>query len=422
MKKLAKKLVQDSSIEGSAALRSALKLKNKEIEILHQISRTISEDLNLKDLLNEIIDLVTNVTRCDSCLLYLLDRNNEELVLRASKNPHPKIIGRIKVKLGEGITGWVGKERQPVVIQKNANNDPRFKLFHNFPEDRYQAFLSVPVISKDEVIGVVNIQHRNPHRHSSSEKILVATIANQVGGAIENARLYEETKRKTIELQTLSNVSQTIASNQFLDEILQLIVGMIAETMNSPVCSIMVLDERGEELAIKATQSLRKVYSSKPNIKVQRSLLGRVVKEKKPLMIRDVTKEKGYNYSDLAVQEGLRSLVSVPLMIKDLVIGVFNLYSSKVRTFSRSEMQLLTTVANQAAVAIQNTNLISETIAMREALETRKIVERSKGILMRERQITEEEAYKRIQQKSMKLRKSMKEIAEAIILTAEIKK
>ena len=131
MKKLAKKLVQDSSIEGSAALRSALKLKNKEIEILHQISRTISEDLNLKDLLNEIIDLVTNVTRCDSCLLYLLDRNNEELILRASKNPHPKIIGRIKVKLGEGITGWVGKERQPVVIQKNANNDPRFKLFHN---------------------------------------------------------------------------------------------------------------------------------------------------------------------------------------------------------------------------------------------------------------------------------------------------
>ena len=117
MKKLAKKLVQDSSIEGSAALRSALKLKNKEIEILHQISRTISEDLNLKDLLNEIIDLVTNVTRCDSCLLYLLDRNNEELILRASKNPHPKIIGRIKVKLGEGITGWVGKERHYFLLE-----------------------------------------------------------------------------------------------------------------------------------------------------------------------------------------------------------------------------------------------------------------------------------------------------------------
>ncbi len=412
---------QNVSAESSTRLRSALRLKNQEVDILHQISQAISGNLNLEDVLHEIIDLVTHVTKGDSCLLYLLDRTQEELVLRASKNRHPKIIGRIKVKLGEGITGWVAKERQPVVIPKDASNDSRFKLFHNLPEDRYQAFLSVPVITKNEMIGVINVQHRRPHRHTASEKTLLVTIANQVGAAIENARLYEEARQKAVQLETLSNVSRTITSHHFLDEMLQLIVAMMAETMHSPLCSIMLLDDEGKELEIKATQSLSQAYSSKPNIQVHRSLLGRVVKGRKPLVIRDVTQEKGYTYPELARQEGLRSLVSVPLMIKDLVIGVFNLYSSQERDFSREEMQLLTSVANQAAVAIQNAKLMSETIAMREALETRKIVERAKGILLKEERIAEAEAYRRIQQKSMKLRKSMREISEAIILAAEVK-
>jgi GAF domain-containing protein len=195
----------------------------------------------------------------------------------------------------------------------------------------------------------------------------------------------------------------------------------MAEAMNSPICSIMLLDEKKEELVIKATQSLGSAYASKPNIKVHKSLLGRVVIDRKPLIIRDVTQEKGYNYPELARQEGLRSLVSVPLMIKDKVIGVFNLYTSQERQFSNEEIQLLSAVANQAAVAIENTKLMTETLAMQEALETRKLVERAKGVLIREEQLSENEAYRMIQQKSMKLRKSMREISEAIILAAEIK-
>lgn len=183
----------------------------------------------------------------------------------------------------------------------------------------------------------------------------------------------------------------------------------------------MLLDEKKEELVIKATQSLGSAYASKPNIKVHKSLLGRVVMDRKPLIIRDVTEEKGYNYPELARQEGLRSLVSVPLMIKDKVIGVFNLYTSQERQFSNEEIQLLSTVANQAAVAIENTKLMTDTLAMQEALETRKLVERAKGVLIREEQLSENEAYRMIQQKSMKLRKSMREISEAIILAAEIK-
>jgi signal transduction protein with GAF and PtsI domain len=410
-----------STPEAVTKLKTALKLKTQEIEILHRISETVSGNLNLEEVLRHIIDLVGQVTRSDACLLYLLDRANEELVLRASKNPHPRIIGRIKIKLGEGITGWVAKEKQPVAIPKDASNDPRFKLFHSLPEDRYQAFLSVPIISKNEVIGVINVQHRRPHRHTSVERALLVTIASQVGSAIENARLYEEAKTKAMQMETLSKVSKTIASNHYLDEMLHLIVSMMAEAMNSPICSIMLLDAKKEELAIKATQSLSQAYANKPNVKVNKSLLGRVVLDRKPLVIRDVTQEKGYSYPELAKQEGLRSLVSVPLMVKNSVIGVFNLYTSQERQFSNEEIQLISTVANQAAMAIENTKLMAETLAMQEALQTRKLVERAKGILIKDERIPEEEAYRRIQQKSMKLRKSMREIAEAIVLAAEIK-
>ncbi|HVN77657.1 MAG TPA: GAF domain-containing protein [Terriglobia bacterium] len=409
------------SSESVGKLKTALRLKSLEIEILHKISQAISSNLNLEEVLRHIIDLVNQVTRGDSCLLYLLDKANEELILRASKNPHPKIIGRIKVKVGEGITGWVARERQPVAIHKAAYNDPRFKLFHNLPEDRYQAFLSAPVITNNEVIGVINVQHRRLHRHTLGEIALLTTIASQVGGAIENARLYEETKRKAMQLETISNVSKTITSHHYLDDMLNLIVRMVAEAMTSPVCSIMLVDERTDELVIKASESRSEDYKTKPNIKVKKSLLGTVVLNRKPLIIRDVTQAEGYMHPELAKREGLCSLISLPMMIKDKVIGVFNLYTSKERVFSHEEVQLLSTVANQAAVAVENTKLMSVTMAMQEQLETRKLVERAKGILIRSEGIGEAEAYRRIQIKSMNLRKSMREISEAIILAAEMK-
>ena len=179
-------------------IRKTLDLAGEELKILHQISHSISSSLDLDKVFKQIIELVVQVTRCDSCLLYLLEENKPYLFLRASKNPHPRLIGRIAVKVGEGITGWVAETSEPVAISKNASKDPRFRVFSNLPEDRYESFLSVPIIAPTErVTGVINVQHRKPHRHSERQKTLISIIGHQVGGAIENARLYEETKRQT---------------------------------------------------------------------------------------------------------------------------------------------------------------------------------------------------------------------------------
>ncbi len=401
--------------------KKELKQKEREIYVLHQVSEAINSILDLGGLLNQVTDIVAQVTKGDSCLLYLFDDRYGELVLRSSKNPHPKLIGRIKMEIGEGITGWVAKKRTPVAISKNASNDPRFKFFHNLPEDRYQAFLSVPIVARNEVIGVINIQHKKSHKHSSAEVALVNTIAHQVGGAIEKAKLYDEMKKKTVKIETLSQVSKAIVSDKYLEEILHLIVTMTAEMMNSKICSIMLLGEEKKELLIKATQSLSEDYRRKPNLKIGQSISGQVVKGKRPITVLDVTKEKGYMYPELAKKEGLCSLLSVPMMIKDRVIGVINSYTSYPHKFSDEEIKIMQAVANQAAAAIENTKLFDKTLEMEEALETRKLVERAKSILMKGNNILEQDAFKLLQRQSMNSRKSMKEVAEAIILAAEIK-
>ncbi|MFI5223113.1 MAG: GAF domain-containing protein, partial [Nitrospirales bacterium] len=223
-----------------AHLQQALREKTREVDVLHLISESISNQLDLEAILKHIVEVVVEVTKADACLLYLLSDSQDELILRASKNPHPKLIGRITIGLGEGITGWVAQERTRVVIPSNANDDPRFKFFHNLPEDRHQAFVSVPIMAKKEVVGVINVQHKRPKRYRPDELALLSTIANQVGGAIENARLYDQMQRKALQVETLSQVSETVASNRLIKDVLQLLVTMTAQMMNSKICSIML--------------------------------------------------------------------------------------------------------------------------------------------------------------------------------------
>lgn len=162
----------------------------QELAVLHEIIGTISYSLDLKEVLGKIIGIVGQVTKADSCLLYLI--NDGELVLRASQNPHSNLIGKVKLRVGEGITGWVAENKKTVVISEKAYQDDRFKVFNNLPEDKFEAFLSVPIVYKDNILGVINVQHKNQRHYDKNEIALFETIAKATGGAIENARLFEE--------------------------------------------------------------------------------------------------------------------------------------------------------------------------------------------------------------------------------------
>ncbi len=394
----------------------------QELKILRTIVDITSSELDLNLILNEIVKIVTEMTTADSVFIYLFDDKREHLVLWASKTPHKKELGKVNLKIGEGITGWVARENKLVAIKKNAYRDPRFKNFDVLPEDRYEAFLSVPIVYQGKAIGVINVQHKRPHDYARNTVNLIHTIAKQIGGVIVNARLYLETKTKATQFDSLIKVSHSITSQRYLDEILNLIVVVTAEMLNSKICSIMLLDEKGEELAIKATQSLSEDYKRKPNVTVQGSISGEVVKARRPLTVYDVRKEERYLYRDLAVKEDLTSMLSVPMIVKDRAIGIINVYTKMPHHFSQDEIDVLQMVANQAAVAVENTKLMEETLRAKEALETRKLIERAKGILMRMNHLSEEAAYKIIHKKSMDSCRLMKDIAESIILMDELQK
>lgn len=162
------------------------------ISILHRVSSIVSSDLSLEEMLGEIVGLTVQVTGCDACLVYLIDRDANEMVLRASQVPHAADIGELRIAMGEGVTGWVAENRSVVALAANAASDPRFKRFLDLVEDTYEAFLSVPIVTGGESIGVINVHHREPHQHSQEEIATLIFVGEQMGGVVAKARLMEE--------------------------------------------------------------------------------------------------------------------------------------------------------------------------------------------------------------------------------------
>lgn len=180
-----------------------------QIALLHRISSIVSSELSLDEMLGEIVGLTVQVTACDACLVYLIERENNEIVLRASQVPHQVDLGNIRLKVGEGITGWVVEHRSVVALPANASADRRFKKFQALVEDTYEAFLSVPLVSGGDIIGVINVHHRETHDHTPDEVALLTFVGEQMGGAVaksvlaeENARLMEETAEMRRQLET----------------------------------------------------------------------------------------------------------------------------------------------------------------------------------------------------------------------------
>lgn len=223
------------------------------------------------------------------------------------------------------------------------------------------------------------------------------------------------------QIAALSKVASLIASGLYLDELLRLIVSVTAEVMNSKISSLMLIDADKKELVIRATQSISEAYNKKPNLKVGEGIAGLVAKENKAVVVEDLQNETRYVNREIAKKEMLVSLASVPLSVKGRVIGVLNCYTSEKHVFSKTELDLLSALATQAAIAIDNAELALRAKSAEDALATRKLIERAKEILSEEAAISATEAYRLIQKQSMDSRKSMRDIAEAIILARDLK-
>jgi signal transduction protein with GAF and PtsI domain len=223
---------------------------------------------------------------------------------------------------------------------------------------------------------------------------------------------------KTIEALTL--ISEAITSDQYIEDILRLIVIVTAQVMNSEVCSLWLLDEKSKTLSLRATQSIDSDYIKERSLRLGEGIVGYVAQQNRPYVVASIQEEPRFKEKELAGKMGLVSMLSVPMSVKERVIGVINCYTSVPHEFTETEKNLFTTVANQAAVAIFNTELMVKSKVIQEELESRKLVERAKDVLMGRRQMSGGQAYRWIQKRSMDSRKSMREVAEAILLSEEV--
>jgi uroporphyrinogen-III synthase len=178
----------------------------QEIDFLHEISSRIAAADSLHLVLDRIVSFISGVIPCDSCFIYVLE--NDNLVMRASKNPHADLVDHVGIQIGQGVTGWVAKYRQPVALASGASNDPRFKAFKNIPEDHFEAMLCSPIICANRVVGVINLQHRLSYKHSTHEVRLLSTLGYLVGAEIERARLETENSQLANRLETRKAVDR----------------------------------------------------------------------------------------------------------------------------------------------------------------------------------------------------------------------
>ncbi len=177
-----------------------ISVEDSHVDVLHEIGVRLASADGFHDVLNRVVEFATALVKCDSCLIYVLE--GDELVLRASRNPHPEVVDGLKLRIGQGITGWVAQHREPVAIPERAAHDPRFQFFHELPEDSYEAFLSVPLMCRGRVVGVINLQHRQHHVYRRREIRMISTIGFLVGAEIEMARLEEANTTLAHQLQT----------------------------------------------------------------------------------------------------------------------------------------------------------------------------------------------------------------------------
>lgn len=345
-------------------LERQVERKAAQLSALREIGRAINAAWQLEATLQLITRKTAEVMGMDSCSIYLLDDSEDTLVLEATTGLAEDSIGRARLRLGEGLTGWAARAGEAVGVA-DAAHDPRFKHLPETKESIFQSLLAVPLINQGRVIGAMNVQTERYHAYGDDEVELLALIGDLAAGALEKAMLYDRMQRQITELSTLAEVSEAITSPLYLDEMLDLVVDMAAQVTRAKATSLMLLNEE-DELILHAAHGVSEAYEEKAPLRLGEGVVGWVAQSGEPAVLKDVGEDPRYRYGALAEREGLRSLLCVPLQVRERVIGVLNSYTGQPHAFSAQEVELFQTLANQTALAIENARLVVNSAIVRE--------------------------------------------------------
>ena len=317
------------------------------------------------DLANELAHGWVLATAAESCDILHRD-GGEGLILQAS-TIFPEMIGRVRLGKGVGLSGQSLLNNEPIFISEGASKDPRFARYPNTTGHDFEAEAVIPLrLEGQPPFGVVLVRKLTAWDFTDQVIEDLNVLGETTSAILHGFDLAYSAGSRNSRLGALSEVSRTIAQSPYLEEILQLLVNLTAQQFNYRVCTVRLLDENRNELVLRATQAPAKAYQRKRAIKLGESIAGRAIAENRPVIVRDVQVDDDYIGHDLAVEQGLRSMICVPLTVQEKPIGVLSCYTSEVRNFTPDEIKALETLAKQAAISIEHAKMQVRTTLMQE--------------------------------------------------------
>ncbi|MCX7014342.1 MAG: GAF domain-containing protein [Candidatus Sumerlaeota bacterium] len=341
----------------------ALAEELERVRLLYRIGRLIDPASDSRKILHAILREAVRAMRATSGSLVLIDQARGLLNIEVAVGIDPEAWRALVLRVGEGVTGHVAKTGKPLRV-----NDVNRSRHYVRLREGVASEMAVPLIVDGRAIGVLNVDADRPNAFSADDESLLAAAAEEAARVIQISRLHEQIRHQAAKLETLYRVGQTITTAPRLEEVLNRIAAEVRSAMNAKVCSILLLDETGEELSIQATAGASQEYTKRSALRVRDTLVGQVALTGKPLAVRDVRRAPGFRQAALARREGLCSLLCVPIHFLDRPIGVLNIYTGEPTDFGDAETHLLTALAGQSAVAIENARRMARIAETEEQL------------------------------------------------------
>ena len=327
---------------------------------VNSMSRAKSED----ELLSEVSWELKNAFKVDACDIFIVgDRDN--LLLRASTNT-PELVNHLKLGFGIGVTGVGFQNGEDIFISRRLSSHPNHVTYPGMDDQPWESAAILTMSHEGTKLGSVLLKKSEPWPFDTRLKVKCGEAVAHVALCLSSFRNIHHRGAQTNHLGALSEVSKTISSSPYVEEILQVLVNLTAQQFDYKVCTVRLLDERNNELVLRATQAPAKAYQRKRAIKLGESIAGRAIAENSPIIVTDVQIEDDYIGHDLAIEQGLRSMICVPMMIQNRTVGVLSCYTGECRDFSADEIRALETLAKQAAVSIEHAKLQVRSTLMQE--------------------------------------------------------
>jgi len=339
-----------------------LKARYDRLNLLHQVGTVLHSTLEPQEALQLIIREAVRVMRASSGSVVLINPTNGFLEIHASHGL-PERAAELKLRVGEGITGWVARTGRPARVA-DVTKDSRYIMLRQ----EVRAELAVPLEVNGELRGVLNVDSEESNAFSAEDQELLEALAQQAARVIHNTWLYEQLRLKARLFESLASVSQTINSTLNLDDALNVITREASVLMRARMCSLMLLDDTREWLDLRASHGAGEAYLRKPRVSVEEGLLGVVIRRKKPLQVTNVQTSTRYQSIDVAQREGLVALLSVPLIFGGQAIGTLNVYTGQPYSFSNEEIRILSALAELSAIAIEKARLYERLVDVEDQM------------------------------------------------------